>query len=79
MGKIKLETLTIQVVSYCGIPQSLTQGHWMNDNQPDSYVKYKVSSKESQKGFDDDFRIDDWLIGQHPELSDKEILIHIDY
>ena len=74
-----IETNNWKVLSYCEIPEDLTEGHYISENHCDSYVEYTVTPKTEQHKYDDDFGIDNWIIDTYPELVGKTILIHIDY
>jgi hypothetical protein len=72
----KLEIISLKVVSYCEIPEELTENHWLSENQPDSYVRYKLNGTPTLQLY----TIDDWLFAKYPELiEEREIFIHIDY
>ena len=69
-----LERINKLVVSYCEIPQELTEGHWINENSCDSYVEVHL---EDEGNRDD---LDNWLIENYPELLEEEsFFIHLDY
>jgi len=67
------------VVSYCEIPEELTENHWLREHSCDCFVEFKVVSKEEQSSFDDDFSIDNWIIDKYPQLEGQTIFIEIDY
>lgn len=67
--KKELETINMKVLSYCDIPQELTEDHWMSENTPDSFIKFEVTSKKEQPNFNDDFAVDNWIIENYPELG----------
>lgn len=74
-----LETLNIKVVSYCEIPDEITERHHISEYMCGCYVPYTITSKEEQKKFDDDFELENWIINEYPELEGQNILIDIDY
>ncbi len=76
-----LETLgPIKVISYCKLPEEISEKNSsINEASCDSYIKYKITSKNDQDKYDDNFDLDNYIIEQFPELEGKEILIHIDY
>jgi len=75
-----LQELNIKVLSYCDIPEKLTKEHCsLSESSCDSYIMYNVISKKEQSKYDDNFKLDNWIIKKYPELEGKDILIHIDY
>ena len=75
-----LKEITRKVVSYCEIPQDITEKDYsVNEASCDSYIEIEVTSREEQKKFDDDFDMINWIINEYPELEGETILIHIDY
>lgn len=76
--KEPLKIITRSVLSYCNIPESIRKNYFQ-EQYPDSFVEYSITSKEEQAKFDDDFSLDDWIIKNYPELEGQTILIHIDY
>ena len=70
-----LEEITRKVVSYCEIPQGLTEGHWISENSCDSYVEYELpENPEDLEG-----RLEMWLFAEYPELKGTKFFIHLDY
>lgn len=71
-----LETITRKVLSYCEIPEEITEDHYVSQAEPDTYMEFH---------FDDNLEIEDdeltaWIRLNYPELVDEEaFLIHIDY
>lgn len=61
-----------KVISYCDIPQAITDGHYLSDYQPDCYVEYSL-------GYEGEDPVDDWIMGAWPELVGHTFYIHIDY
>lgn len=74
-----LQKKTWKVLSYCEIPQEITQDHWISENNPDSYIELSITPRPEQINYDDKFEIENWIIDNYPELEGKTILIHIDY
>ena len=75
-----LKEITRKVVSYCEIPQEITEKDYsVNEASCDSYIEYEVISKTKQSEFDDDFDMANWIIDNYPELEGETILIHINY
>lgn len=65
----------MKVVSYCEIPDELTENTWLEEHRCDSYVKYSLSSDpQFTKG-----ELDIWLEKEYPELIDTTFLIEMDY
>ena len=81
--KKKVEELTMitrRVLSYCGIPEEVAETNSsLKEASCDTYVDHVVTSREDQKGYDDDFTLDNWIIDNWPSLEGDNILIHIDY
>ena len=42
-----LERINKLVVSYCEIPEKLTEGHWISENSCDSYVEVHIEDEEN--------------------------------
>lgn len=69
-----LTEITTKVVSYCDIPQELSQGKWYFEEAGcDTYIDFHL--QEDTKWDNVDF----WLAKTYPELVGTEFLIHIDY
>jgi hypothetical protein len=82
MGKIAktLKRQTFRILSYCSIPQDIaSENSALNEASCDVYVAYKVTPKDEQGNFDDDFALDNWIIEHYPDCEGEEILIHMDY
>jgi hypothetical protein len=62
------------IVSYCDIPQELTEKSYLKEYTSDSYVEHVLTHEQK---VDDD--LDDWLRGKYPELAGTSFLIHLDY
>lgn len=67
-----MKVITRNVISYCDIPQELTEKHWLSEMQPDVYQDYKINTENPDE-------LDKWFIDNHPELIGQEFLIEIDY
>jgi hypothetical protein len=69
-----LEEITRKVVSYCEIPEEITENHWISENSSDTYVEYSLNSdlKYSKS------ELDLWLEETYPELIDTTFFIHLD-
>lgn len=74
-----MKQITRKVVSYCKIPEELTENHHISEYQCDCYVEMKITPKSEQPNYDDDFGIENWIINTYPELEGETILIEIDY
>lgn len=72
--KMELEKITKYVVSYCEIPEELTEDYqWLKEAACDSYVEAHVDDEET-----DELSI--WLLERYPQLKDEEsFFIHMDY
>ena len=69
-----LERVNKLVVSYCEIPEKLTEGHWISENSCDSYVEVHIEEEGNRD------ELDKWLIENYPELEQEEsFFIHLDY
>ncbi len=72
---MSLESITKKVVSYCEIPEELTDGHWLSENNPDSYASFTLDINFGRTA-----KISKWIIETYPELKEGDnIFIHIDY
>lgn len=60
------------VLSYCDIPEKLTQESYLQECSPDTYVSMYLAPKGQLK-------VDDWIRENYPELIDVTFMIHIDY
>lgn len=61
-------------ISYCEIPEDLTNDLWIAEFQNGCYVVYSLEIPENYSAFDQ------WIIDTYPELKDEDtILIHMDY
>lgn len=70
-----LTEITKKVVSYCEIPEELTEGHWISDHHPDAFVECHID--EEDETID---KVQIWLLANYPELKDEDsFFIHIDY
>lgn len=62
-----------KVVSYCEIPEELTENHWLNDYSPGCYVMAHIDESE-------DDLVSKWLLENYPDLKDEEyFFVEIDY
>jgi len=62
------------IISYCDIPEDITEGHWISEFQNGCYVPYNIPlqvEEDNPLGF--------WLFAKYPHLAGDEILIDIDY
>lgn len=73
-----LEEITRKVVSYCDIPQDLTEDSWLSEYRCDSYVSHSLPSEEEKEKFDIE-PLDEWLAKTYPELIGTKFLIEMDY
>ena len=73
---MELVTITGKVVSYCEIPEELTEDHWVSDYPPDAYVQVHIE----QEGEEEMDKISEWIVEKYPELMDEDFFfIHVDY
>lgn len=73
-----MEEITRKVVSYCEIPQELTEKHWIQDSPCDVYVPYSLhlGSPAHPRIFEG---MDKWIAETYPELINTTFLIYMDY
>ena len=67
-----MRTITRNVISYCDIPQEITDKHWIYEYPTACYIKYTVDTKNPDN-------LDKWLMENYPELIGHTFLIEIDY
>ena len=67
-----MKVITRNVISYCDIPQELTENHWINEFQNGCYVSFNIDVNNPNN-------LDKWFIDNHPELIGYTFLIEIDY
>lgn len=71
---------TWSVISYCDIPESITEkDNQLKEASCDSFIETRITPKDEQAQYDGDFDLDNWAIKTFPELEGRTILIHIDY
>ncbi len=69
-----------KVLSYCEIPEEITEKNYsVNEASCDSYIEFKVISREDQAKYGDNFDMTNWIIDNYPEVEGETIFIHIDY
>lgn len=69
-----LETITKKVISYCEIPEELTEDSWLSEKSMDSYVECHLDNSEPLD------QLDQWFMNNYPELFKEEsFFIKIDY
>ena len=70
---LQLKQITGKVVSYCEIPEEITEGHWMSGNMNGCFVQVHLEE-------DEDDALSNWLKETYPELIEEEsFYIEIDY
>jgi len=69
---MSLKTINKKVVSYCKIPQGITDRHYISEASCDSYIDYSLEDVGEDT-------ISDWIRENYPELENEEFLIHINY
>ena len=67
-----MKTITRNVISYCDIPQEITDKHWISEISPDVYQGYTIN-------LDNPNNLDKWFMENYPELIGHTFLIEIDY
>ena len=73
---LNMVSIAGKVVSYCEIPEELTEGHWLRDYYPDSYVQVDVQEDDTE-AMDE---VSEWIVNKYPELKEEKFFfIHIDY
>lgn len=69
----ELKTITKKVVSYCEIPEELTEGHWISEYMNGCFVEVHLDD-------DEDDKLSMWLKEKYPELIDEDsFYIEMDY
>lgn len=69
----ELKTITKKVVSYCEIPEELTEGHWISEYMNGCFVEVHLDD-------DEDNKLSMWLKEKYPELVDEDsFYIEMDY
>lgn len=63
---------TFKIISYCGIPQELTESHYISEYQNGCYCPFSLATKGTCK-------LSDWIRNKYPELEGVEFLIDVDY
>jgi len=70
-----MEEITRKVVSYCDIPDELTEHHWISEFRNDCYVEYEMQELEHLRG-----PMENWIWENYPELrGGVKFFINIDY
>ncbi len=69
-----LTTINKKVLSYCEIPENITENHWISEYKNDSYVECHIEDEE-----DEEDNLSKWIIENYPELKEESFLIHMDY
>lgn len=67
-----MEEKTFKIVSFCDIPENLTEGSYLEEYNCGSYVPFTLFKE-------DDDPIVLWIVNKYPELLGEEILIDMDY
>lgn len=73
-GETMLEEITKKVLSYCEIPQEITDESWISQYQNGCYVIYSLEKDNSNYG-----ELEKWIASNYPELIGTEFLIDLDY
>jgi len=69
----KLKTITGKVVSYCDIPEELTESKWFSEYQSGCYIECHIDELEVRD------ELDSWLIQNYPGIENETFFIKIDY
>ena len=70
---LQLKQITGKVVSYCEIPEEITEGHWISEYMNGCFVQVHLEE-------DEDDALSNWLKETYPELIEEEsFYIEIDY
>ena len=73
---LKEKEIKGKVVSYCEIPEELTEGHWISEYMSGCFVQCHIADDRDVELSP----LDKWLIETYPELQDEEyFFIEIDY
>lgn len=76
---MELEILNKKVLSYCEIPEEISQGTFLDELTCNVYVEYTASKKIGSEKLEPINKLDDWIINNYPELIGETFLIHMDY
>lgn len=69
-----MERIEKDVISYCSIPQELTESSWLKEFTCDCYVPYTLSKDKNEHD-----TLDSWIYKQYPTLLGESFLIYMDY
>ena len=68
-----MKTITRNVISYCDIPEEITEDNSrLNEVAGDCYIDYTIDTNNPNE-------LDKWFMENHPELVGYTFLIEIDY
>jgi len=68
-----LTEIVKKVVSYCEIPEHLTEKHWISEHQCGAHVEVHLDDEENDP-------LSVWLAENYPELKEEvSFFIHLDY
>ena len=73
-----MKRIDMPVISYCDIPEELTEGTWMGEMSPDCYIQYSLPKLEDLHKYGLD-KLNEYLSTTYPELIGTTFLIEIDY
>ena len=72
-----LERINKLVVSYCEIPEGLTEDHWISEYMNGCFVEVHVDNGEEDEDLDP---LGQWIRETYPELEkENSFLIEMDY
>ena len=75
-----MKEITMKVVSYCEIPEEITQYSWLQELPCNVYTDYSLPTQEELDNniYSLDY-LSRWLIQTYPELIGTKFLIEMDY
>lgn len=77
-----MKKINMKVVSYCEIPEKLTESHWISENSCNCYVPYSLPKEaitKEEDGGGQDSPLSAWIRKEYPELAGTDFLIEMDY
>lgn len=73
-----LKELNLKVVSFCEIPQELTENTYLEEYGCDVYAEFNLYL--GVPGYTREYSPwEQWIVNNYPELINKRFLIHFDY
>ncbi len=72
-----LKEINLKVVSYCEIPEEITEEHWISEYMNGCFVEVHVDNGEEDEDLDP---LGQWIRETYPELKkENSFLIEMDY